>query len=169
MHRGKRMAFVPVKRRNLPLTALFFLLSGTAFAQGPQVTDRDQIAAMELERSSPAPKMWPLPIGERVPIVESAGDKIGETIGTFPFKKRPSSDDSFPKSVSSLHSRQIYSLQDCLEIAIKNNEGLKTARKQIELALAKLDEARRGLFPNATLSSSFTQGETRTAPYPLST
>lgn len=152
-------------KKILCLGVVCFLSSRPAVAQAPQVTDRDQIAAMELERSSPAPKMWPLPMGGRVPIAEPVADKIGETVGTFPFKKRPSSDDSFPKPVSSLHSRQIYSLQDCLEIAIKNNEGLKTARKQIELALAKLDEAKRALFPNATFSSSLTQGETRTAPF----
>lgn len=159
------MGWVPVKRGNLSLIALFLLLSGTAFAQAPQVTDRDQVAAMELERSSPVPKMWPLPIGGRVPVVEPVGDKIGETVGTFPFKKRPSSDDSFPKPISSLHSRQVYSLKDCLEIAVKNNESLKIARKQIELALAKLDEAKRALFPNATFRSSLTHGETRTAPF----
>lgn len=157
------MRLVPKKKRVLCLGIAFFLASQPVFAQAPQVTDREQIAAMELERSNPAPKMWPFPIGGRVPIVEPVGDKIGQTVGTFPFKKRRSGDDSFPKSVPSLHSRQVYSLQNCLDIAIKNNEGLKTARKQIELALAKLDEAKRALFPNATFRSSLTQGETRTA------
>ena len=162
---GERMRLVPMKKGNLSLAALFFLLSGLALAQAPQAVDRDQITTMELERSSPAPKMWPLPIEGRVPIVETVGDKIGQTVGTFPFKRRRAGDDSFPSPVSSLHSRQVYSLQDCLEISIKNNENLKIARKQIELALAKLDEAKRALFPNATFRSSLTQGETRTAPF----
>ncbi len=64
-----------------------------------------------------------------------------------------------------LKDGQVYPLQECLQIAVQNHEGLRTARKQIELALSKLDESKRALFPNATLRSSVTRGETRSAPF----
>jgi outer membrane protein len=44
------------------------------------------------------------------------------------------------------------SLQDCIDIAIKNSTQLKVAEKQVELSRNKVNEAYRNLFPAASLS-----------------
>ena len=131
--------------------SLFFLFCavwvplqvGVVVAQPAQTMERDQIATLDIESSSPHPtKIWPLPIGGRLPVFESANS-----------------------SLPSLSAHRVYSVQECMQIAIANHGGLQVARKQIELALAKLNESNRALFPSATFRTTFTQGETKTAPF----
>lgn len=58
-------------------------------------------------------------------------------------------------SIPSSAFSQTYSLNDCIEIALKNNPEILASKEQMKKSLFKIGEARSGYFPEVDLSLSY--------------
>ncbi len=83
--------------------------------------------------------------------IPRGGLKDGEklTLGTMPADlQTPVTKVSEDKTS---RAGQIYSLKDCIDIAVKNHLPLQIAKKSVKLAEMRLFEARRNMLPSATI------------------
>ncbi|MFH0802278.1 MAG: TolC family protein [bacterium] len=69
----------------------------------------------------------------------------------------PASSPSPPPATVTSGSGQIFTLQDCIETALKNNLTLATATSRIATARDQLDQARSGRNPNFGFSGTFSK------------
>lgn len=70
--------------------------------------------------------------------------------------------------VSAQTNDKIYSLEDCIQIALQNNPGIISSSYTVDESAVRIDEARSGYFPSININSSVDRSSTKgaiTSPY----
>ena len=159
------------KQEFLELERLLLGGAPEAYSENTQPPKSKRAPSPPTEPAQPQkfpPRWWPFPKA-RVPIADRMSDAGAKMQPKLPFAKKigfpPLLQEPPPPENVYLDPEKVYSIAECVTIAMQNHEPLRVAREQVELAEVKLSEARRHFFPNATLRTNITDGETRTAPF----
>lgn len=70
--------------------------------------------------------------------------------------------------VSAQTNDKIYSLEDCIQVALQNNPGIISSSYTVDESAVRIDEARSGYFPSVNINSSFDRVSNKgviTSPY----
>ncbi|OGW84655.1 MAG: hypothetical protein A2987_02680 [Omnitrophica bacterium RIFCSPLOWO2_01_FULL_45_10] len=135
-----------------------FCQNGVSFAQVP-ISKEEYANKEELKMDDKAQRRDPAPeIGKTVK-KESVPEKIILNRKRIDEKRKRSRETQLNRELGivdmkgdSKKEAQIYTLNDCMEIAIENHLPLQIAKKSMKLAEMRLFEARRNLLPTATLA-----------------